>query len=179
MKQFDLDKPNIFMKLMFVDEETNNKELTFLYSDSNGMKHLETVLEQNPLFSNLLSPTEVLTKMSYEIAGLFASNQFTGVESCGWIGKFVKAFSNEEPYFNTEFNKWKNQLEAFLGKENIFEVKIPANEFDTYYESIINSGIHRHEQSIHIFKFVETYRLNLELRNDLNINDNPNRKHKL
>lgn len=177
MKQFDLEKNNIFMKFIILDKNNQREELIFLYSDNNGIQHLDKVLEENPLFSNLLTPIEILTKLAYEIAGMFSSNQFTGLERTNWRGKMVKIHPEEIDDFSMEFKKWKNQLEGFLGKDNIFQVSILYKKFNEYVESLLDTNISGDGE--HIFNYVNNYRLQVELQNDLNINESSKRKIKL
>ena len=167
MPQFELDKPNIFMRFYF-NEDKENKQIMFLYSDTNGLKHLKKVLDESPLFFNLLEPIEVLTKMNYEISGMFNHNSYAELISSRWTGKLVVANSNEDYDFSNEFKKWKNQLEQFVGSDNLFTVMIPETEFDKYTKLIRNEAMDTRDQAT--FNFIENYRLKLDLEQNLDMN---------
>jgi hypothetical protein len=167
MPQFDLNKPNIFMRF-YLNEHKEDKQIMFLYSDTNGVKNVEKVLSENPLFFNLLSPIEVLTKMNYEISGMFISNNYSELRSARWTGKFVVATSNDDYDFPNEFKKWKHQLEQFVGSENLFQVTIPEAEIDECMRIFKNENPEDRDKGL--FSFIENYRLKLDLEDNLELN---------
>lgn len=163
MKQFQLEKPNIFMRFYF-NEDKEDKQIMFLYSDTNGLKHLERVLEESSLFFNLLTPVEIFTKMSYEMVMLFNNNNQLELPSSRWSGKLILP-SSDEYDFNVEFAKWKKQLEGLIGKNNLFTVMIPEKEFDEHAKLIKNEPMNTRDQAT--FNYIENYRLRLELEGTL------------
>lgn len=174
MLQFDFTKNNIFMRF-YLNEHKKDTQIMFLYSDTNGLKHLEKMLNENPLFFNLISPTEVLTKMNYEISGMFSSNNYAELRSAKWTGKFVLATSNTEYDFPTEFKKWKHQLEQFVGSSNLFQVTIPEKEIDVCIEAFKNEKLEDRDKGL--FTYIEHYRLKLDLEE--NLDEHPKSKTRL
>lgn len=174
MPQFDFAKNNIFMRF-YLNEHKEDKQIMFLYSDTNGLKHVEKVLNENTLFFNLISPTEVLTKMNYEISGMFISNNYAELRSARWTGKFVVATSNDDYDFPTEFKKWKHQLEQFVGSENLFQVIIPETEIDNCIKNLKDENSEERDKGL--FNFIENYRLKLDLED--NLEEHPKSKTRL
>jgi uncharacterized protein YjgD (DUF1641 family) len=176
MVQFDLKKTNIFIRFApNLQEEL--EEYMFVYSDINGLAHLEKKLKEDNLFSDLLNPPEILEKMVNKISAKFSSNEFPGIDSGAWIGRFIGAFPKKGQNLDEHLIPWMIKLENLLGKENIFKVVIPLKEFDDYTKSIRNKE--KDERNQLVLRYIESYRLKLELENDLKDSKNYKTKIKL
>ncbi len=178
-KQFDLNTPNIFMRV-FLNDHTSDEEttITFVYSDTNGFNHLRKNLNDSDLFNGLLKEKEVFKKMSDKLATSFAHNNNISLDSSEWNGALIINYSTKGNNLVEEFNKWKIQLEKLVGKDNLFQVTIPEVEFDNF-RSTIDEKTPESERDQAIFNYIESYRLQLELKEDLSINQINERKPKL
>jgi len=177
MQDFDIEKKNILMKFRLIDETINAESIIFVYSNTKGLEHLNKVLENNPLFSNMLTPEEILTKMSYEMAWQFPYNSFTGIASTKWSGKSLMIMEKDKETFEETFKVWKNQMEQFVGKDNLFQVHMPEKELKRYEDFIKENKITDQDEGF--IEFVENYRLGLMLDEELSINKGPKSKNKL
>lgn len=158
MQNLDLNKPNIFIKIQFEE----NNDTIFLYSNSAGLEHLNQFLINSP-FSNLLTCEEVLIKMSYEIAFDFSSNSLAGFKSKQWAKKKILISQDEEIKFQDRFDTWYTQLVNFLGKDNIFIVSIKNAELNEKIKSIENTT----DPYEHLLEFIESYNLKDKLNSNL------------
>jgi hypothetical protein len=168
MEKLELNKPNIFMRFVLNSGEKDKEEQSmFVYSNINGLKHLEEVIKDS-LFSDLLKPLDIIDKLTKAISKKFAANQYNGIESEYWLGNLVMPFSTNGANFELEYKIWKNKAEEIFGKENIFEVKIPHTLFEDYLDSI--QGGNPTPKNQNVINYVESYRLKLELSQELNTN---------
>lgn len=177
MKKFDLEQPNIFMRFILnAGEEGKEEKSMFVYSDINGLKHLEEVIKSS-VFYDLLKPIDIIQKLTISISKKFAANQYNGIENEYWLGKLVMPFLSRGDNFDPEYQIWKNKLNEIFGKENIFEVTMPNNQFEDYIDSLSSGNQASYNQNV--INYVESYRLSLELKKDLNVNSTLKRKPKL
>lgn len=173
MINIDLSSTNIFMKFHIRDESSQEGNIIFLYSCDKGVQHLETILKENDMFHNLLTPIEVLTKMAYSISFEYPNNQFTGISNHQWIGKHLAIDEDEREKFNAQYLCWKNQLEKFLGKENLFEVHIAKKEL-AHYESLFKDRDNQVKNEA-LIRYIEAHRVNEDLEDNLKDKDNTNK----
>jgi len=178
-QQFDLNIPNIFMRLFFNDHNSDEEtSITFVYSDINGFNYLKKQLNENELFNGLLNEKEVLKKMSDKLSSSFSYNNNISLESSEWSGALIIPYSKKGKILLDEFAIWKTQLEKLVGKDNLFQVTIPEIEFDNF-RMTIKDGTPEKERDQEIFNYINIYRLQLELNEILSVNTISERKHKI
>ena len=184
MTQFDLDKPNIFIRFYIRGKGKQDEQVQFLYSNTAGIENFSRLLKES-MFNNLFTQKEVLEKMVEKLTYNVCRNQYTGIDSKNWIGQNFSLDSEEVEEFNQIFEPWKKQLEHFVGKENLFEAIIPSKELDEFKESIKHTNIlaHMHSgglnQNEKFFNYVESYRSRVELNNELSVKETSTRKNKI
>lgn len=182
--QFDLQKTNIFMKIILLPNKSNsdlvdlfnNKEkVMFIYSNINGINYLEKQLKESILFKNLWNAEEVINKMIINISHSISQNKINGINSSHWIGNKLVLFTDEQEQFKTQFNNWKEQLSLLIGSDNLFEVTIPMKEMEQYMASINYIHLTSDEQDEALLNYIEKHRLNLFLQHNLLHHHNSNK----
>ncbi len=155
---FDFSKPNIFL-VFFIGDKAN-----FLYSNLNGLKHLEKTISKDSLFFNLITPDEVLVKMAYEICFDFS---FSSI-GFPWNEKTIHINPETQKHkeFSLRYVDWKKQLENFLGKDNIYEISLSKFQINEFLSNC--STLSLSDKKTSLFEFVEYHRLksNLNYRDD-------------
>jgi hypothetical protein len=98
----DFAQPNILMRFSFKEDE----QVMFVYSNLNGLEHMKQVIEDNSLFSNLLTPKDIFNKLSDVISYGFFGNKYNGVAACEWSGKNVWVTPDDADNFFKLFDTW-------------------------------------------------------------------------